>query len=253
MRKLTHKFEGSNPTWVRRASKDEDLVDVTCDALDELIIEDQRFIAERLTGEPIIGTPVSIITASSQELPLATDSVDLILTSPPYLTRIDYAVAYSRELAILGVNIAEDRTLRAALMGTTLIRKQPNSGATPYGRVATDLVEKVATHKSKASSGYYLKQTRQYLDDLIASFDEIARVAKDDAVMKLVVQDSYYKDIPVPLADICVEEAERRGWKFRDWDKTEVSRLLTQVNKAARAYSKGKVEETVIILQRRSR
>jgi hypothetical protein len=253
VRALTGNFEGSNPTWVRRASKEDTLVDVEHSKLDALVEADQELVAGRLSSESYATTPVSIVTASSKKLPLADQSVDLVLTSPPYLTRIDYAVAYSRELAVLGINVSQDRTLRADLMGTTLIRARRDHNEDPYGLIATDLVRQIRSHSSKASSGYYLKQTRQYLDDLVASFEEITRVSKDDAVMKLVVQDSYYKEIPVRLADICVEEAQRRGWEFIDWDKSEVTRLLTQVNTAARAYSKGKVEETVIVLRRKRR
>ncbi|MER6824992.1 hypothetical protein ABT352_03265 [Streptosporangium sp. NPDC000563] len=248
VRRLTDSFEGSNPTWVRRASGDDALVDLDRKELDKLIVEDQFFISTRLTSEVYADVPTSIITGSSTCLPLADQTVDLILTSPPYLTRIDYAVAYSRELAVLGINVSRDRTLRSSLMGTTLIRPQRDLSDSPYGSIASQLLQDVSSHQSKASSGYYLKQTRQYLDDLVASLDEITRVAKSNAVMKLVVQDSYYKDIPIRLAEICVEEAELRGWHFSKWDQTEVSRTLTQVNTAARAYEKGKVHETVMKL-----
>lgn len=251
VRSLTKKFEGSNPTWVRRTSNPDEVIDVDRKSLDKLILQDQASVKERLTGERYPGAPAYVVHASSTCLPLAEESVDLILTSPPYLTRIDYAVAYSRELAVLGIDISRDRSLRSCLMGTTLIRSsRGGSDDENYGPKANDLVSRIAAHESKASAGYYLKQARQYLDDLVFSFDEMTRVSKKRAVMKLVVQDSYYKDIPVRLAEICVEEAERRGWTFASWDHSEVTRLLTQVNTAARAYPKGKVEETVMTLRR---
>ncbi|MFI9574591.1 hypothetical protein ACIG5D_24435 [Microbispora rosea] len=249
-RQLTSKFGSRNPTWVKRASSEDDLIDIDHDQLDELIYKDQLGILERLGRESSMMAPSLIMTGSSRRLPLANKSVDLIVTSPPYLTRIDYAVAYSRELAILGIDIAEDRALRASLMGTTLIRQDCGASDEAYGPLAADLIRRVAAHDSKASRGYYLKQTRQYLDDLAASLDEITRVSKDDAVINLVVQDSYYKDVPVRLAEICREEAIRRGWEFDSWEQFEVNRLLTQVNTRARAYPKGKVAETVMTLRK---
>jgi DNA modification methylase len=249
VRSLTSRFEGSNPTWVRRTSSNDDLIDIGRKHLDELIIQDQKDVRERLTAESYTVAPVSIVRASSKQLPLADKSVNFILTSPPYLTRIDYAVAYSRELAVFGVDTVRDRSLRAALMGTTLIRPD-RKDLKVYGPIARDLVTSIGAHGSKASSGYYLKQAKQYLDDLTDSFEEIARVSKQHAVMKLVVQDSYYKDIPIRLAEICVEEAGRRGWMFVEWDRAEVTRNLTQVNTAARAYPKGRVDETVITLRK---
>lgn len=249
VRSLTSRFEGSNPTWVRRASSNDELIDIWHRHLDELIVQEQKTLRERLISENYATAPVSIVRASSKKLPLADKSVDYILTSPPYLTRIDYAVAYSRELAVLGVDIVRDRSLRAALMGTTLIRPDQKDWK-DYGPIARNLVRSISNHSSKASSGYYLKQARQYLDDLTDSLDEITRVSKQHATMKLVVQDSYYKDIHIRLAEICVEEAEHRGWAFIEWDRTEVTRNLTQVNTAARAYPKGRVEETVITLRK---
>lgn len=134
-------------------------------------------------------------------------------------------------------------------MGTTLIRPQ-SAAAQPYGPLAQTLIERVTQHGSRASGGYYRKQIQQYLDDLTASFDQITRVAKADASMTMVVQDSYYKEIPIHLAKICAEEASRRGWRVTGWEQFEVARLLTTLNKAARAYPKGKVAETVMALKR---
>jgi len=236
---------------VRRAAKGEDLICVDHEEVDRLIEDEQVEVLDRLRSEVYPKAPVSLLTASATQLPIADESVDFILTSPPYLTRIDYAVAYARELAIIGLDITSDRMLREQLMGTTLIRPQP-AVAQPYGPLAQDLLDQVSRHSSRASGGYYRKQIRQYLDDLTASLDQVTRVARIDASMTMVVQDSYYKEIPIHLAKICAEEANRRGWKVKESEQFEVARLLTTLNKAARAYPKGKVAETVMTLKRGS-
>lgn len=250
VRQITRNFEGSNPTWVKRASSLEDLVSMPVSDLDDLIVHEQRSVVAKLTRDRYAESPTQILTASSTALPIANSSVDAILTSPPYLTRIDYAVAYSRELAVLGVDISRDRRLRSDLMGTTLIRGMQLHESAVGGPLARDLMERVSKHSSKASGGYYLKQIKQYIADLTNSFSEATRVAKPGARMILVVQDSYYKDIPIELAAICMEEAELRGWKVVGTEPFEVTRLLTQMNTAARAYPKGNVSETVVYLQK---
>jgi hypothetical protein len=248
VRATTKSFEGSNPTWVKRTKSYADLIDIDPIDIDALVVQEQKFLIERLSSIARTAAPSGILTADSSSLPLADDSVDLILTSPPYLTRIDYAVAYARELAVLGIDIFTEKDLRYALMGTTLTRdRQPTLS---LGSVATQLLEEVAGHGSKASSGYYLKQVQQYMRDLSLGMDEIARVAKASAEMHLVVQDSYYKDIPVPLAQMCIEEAERRSWDFVKSKPYAVRRLLTSLNKSAQAYKKGEVSETVITFRR---
>ena len=250
VRRITDHFEGSNPTWVRRPRAGEIRVDVEPEHLDQMIVEEQERLQVRLREQSYRESSVGFVTASATALPLARGSIDAILTSPPYLTRIDYAVAYSRELAVLGVDAFGDRRFRAELMGTTLIRPSSMSSDMPYGSIARELVKSISRHTSKASSGYYRKQVVQYLDDLTRSLDEISRVASDRASLVMVVQDSYYKDIPIRLAAICVEEARQRGWKLCSEKPEEVIRSIVQFNTAARAYPKGRVCETVISLRK---
>jgi hypothetical protein len=213
--------------------------------------EEQREISQRLPTESPSAVPVIITSASAQSLPIATSSVDRVLTSPPYLTRIDYAVAYARELAVLGIDIQNDRKLRESLMGTTSIRPiDSRTAIDTFGDTASDLVKKISEHGSHASRGYYLKQACQYLSDLTVSMDEITRVCKIGAIATFVVQDSYYKEIPIPLADICQEEAEIRGWVKVRRKPFPVVRTLASLNSGARAYPKGRVSETVLVLKR---
>ncbi|MFD7059894.1 hypothetical protein [Streptomyces sp. NPDC059906] len=246
IRRLSRKFEGSNPTWVKRARNPEDLIKIKPNEIDDAISKEQLFVADRLTTAPVRAKPSLLLTASAMEIPLLDNSVDAVLTSPPYLTRIDYAVAYARELAILGIDIDSDRSLRRALMGTTLTRPTQVETYDHLSEVSRDLLKKVAGHESKASSSYYLKQARQYLCDLARGLQEITRVSKPGAHMMLVVQDSYYKDIPVPLAEICIAESRLRGWELVGREAFPVKRTLTAVNTPARAYKKGEVAETVV-------
>ncbi|MFJ6465115.1 hypothetical protein ACIQM0_29490 [Streptomyces sp. NPDC091387] len=250
VREITKKFGGSNPTWVKRAKEHAELVCTHPNEIDRLVVEEQRFLKKRLISSSRTTSQVALLTANANRLPIAAESVDLVLTSPPYLTRIDYAVAYSRELAILGFDVFSDRSIRSSLMGTTLIRKA-ETDPPRFGIAGNKLLVDVKAHQSKASAGYYLKQTQQYLSDLSQGLNEITRVAKVGAVMHLVVQDSYYKDIPVPLADICIDETELRGWVLEDREAFPVRRLLTSLNKSARAYTKGEVAESVVTLRRK--
>lgn len=246
VRRRSKKFEGSNPTWVKRCRTPEDLVRVSSKELDEEIYQEQEFILERLASAPDRSRPTLVLTASATNMPLQNNSVDAVLTSPPYLTRIDYAVAYARELAVLGIDIDGDRSLRRALMGTTLTRPTQVDNFNHLADVSKDLLKAVAAHSSKASSGYYLKQAQQYLCDLTDGLQEITRVSRSGAHMMLVVQDSYYKDVSVPLADICIAESKLRGWELVGREAFPVKRTLTALNTPARVYKKGDVAETVI-------
>ncbi|MDX3073253.1 DNA methyltransferase [Streptomyces sp. MI02-7b] len=249
IREATKRFEGSNPTWVKRAKESSETVLIADEELDAAIERHVSFVSSRVESQSSLRR-VGIMTADSRAMPIASNSVDIVVTSPPYLTRIDYAVAYSRELALLGVDISNDRSLRSGLMGTTLIRRQEENPAT-FGEVGSNLLSLIRKHDSKASSGYYLKQAQQYLTDLTSGLDEITRVCRSSATVHLVVQDSFYKDVHVPLADICIDEARMRGWALRNEpDRFPVRRTLTSLNKFARTYKKGDVAESVLTFSR---
>ncbi|WP_424636914.1 DNA methyltransferase [Embleya sp. AB8] len=252
IRLMTRQFEGSNPTWVKRAKNAEERLVVSSDDVDALLQAEILFVSERLSTQPEGRSSALLVTADSANLPLQSGIADVVLTSPPYLTRIDYAVAYVRELAVLGFDISVDRRIRLELMGTTLTREENKEGKTCIGEASTSLLEKIEKHASKASSGYYLKQARQYLSDLTLGLDEIGRVSKENARLHLVVQDSFYKDVHVPLADICIDESIRRGWTLESCERFPVRRTLTSLNTSAKAYKKGDVDESVITFARRS-
>lgn len=253
VRGMTRKFEGSNPTWVKSSKSSEDLVALSNDEVDAAIGVEEDFLLGRLQEFPVSASRATMVTASSRALPLMNGSVDVIVTSPPYLTRIDYGIAYSRELAVLGIDTSVDRSLRSGLMGTTLIRGPIGSLGDSLGGLASGLIKDISGHSSKASGGYYLKQAVQYFSDLTAGLNEVTRVAKLGASMSLVVQDSYYKDIHVRLADICAEEAKMRGWEVVWSEQFKVTRSLTSLNKAAKEYVKGEVAESVLDFQLREK
>lgn len=249
VRNATRSFQGSNPTWVRRISPDREAISISSSDLDELIVAEQAFLAERVAStHGVLKASTAIVRSSATRLPVRSDSVSHVLTSPPYLTRIDYAASYARELAVLGIDILKNREMRSGLMGTTLIRP-PATPAIRDGSIASRLLTAIQNHDSKASGGYYFKQANQYLGDLTMSLQEISRVCSVGATATFVVQDSYYKDIPIRLADICEEEASHQGWSTLLKQPYEVRRTLTSLNTAARAYPKGSVSETVLTVK----
>ena len=249
VRSVTEGFHVSNPTWVRRRRLDEDLVTLDLEELDYLITKEIQYVRKRAAEEPDYNTPAYIIHSSADCLPIRDQTVDVIVTSPPYFTRIDYAVSYSRELAVLGIDVGKDRSLRSRLMGTTLIR--PSVSLSPQlSSIASDLLHAINSHPSRASSGYYIKQARQYLSDLTSSLDELTRVTRENGLLHIVVQDSYYKDIHVALADICIAELQARGWILEAQKDFIVKRIFTSLNRSAQSYDKGKVSESAISLRR---
>ena len=249
VRRLTKSFEGTNRTWVKTARSSNARISLTDNEVDREFRDSYEFVRNRSLQIPLSDTPSTVVLSSASCLPVRDQSISTILTSPPYLTRIDYAVAYSRELAVLGIGESDFRDLRSRLMGTTRIRSAGDSIVALHPKTA-ELLDAISKHSSRASSGYYLKQARQYFQDLAVSLQEISRVASLNASMTLVVQDSFYKDIHLPLADIYVFEAARNGWHVEDHQRFPVNRSMTSLNPSAKKYTKSTVTESVIVLRR---
>jgi hypothetical protein len=245
-RSVTSKAIGSNPTWVRRS---DDQVSCSATEIDASINLNYADIAERISQVERPDVTPQLIRGSSVALPLADESVDFVLTSPPYLTRIDYTVLLSRELALLGSTESAQTLLRKSSMGTTAIRA-PDLARPEFGSRISRVLEAVAAHPSKASGGYYLKQKLQYFTDLVRSVAEIHRTARLGAKAVVVVQDSTYKDVHIPLGGIVVDEFARLGWALNRLEEHSVQRSLVSLNSKSRVYGNVAVNENVIHIQK---
>lgn len=196
---------------------------------------------------------VVVAHANAKRLPLADSSIDAIVTSPPYLTRIDYAVGTAPELVILGYETEMDlRQLRGDIMGSTRVTGGSYEPSRYWGATCLETIERVRSHPSKASAGYYLKMHLQYFRDAEAILRECLRVLKPGAPGVFVVQDSWYKDVHVQLDRIYAEMALELGAAAAETIHSEaVTAHIGLVNTRARRYRKGKVHEHVVLLRSR--
>lgn len=196
---------------------------------------------------------LSVVEADARDLPLPDKSVDAIVTSPPYLTRIDYAVGTAPELVLLGYESEESlRELRGAIMGSTCVTGGPYRMRHCWGKTCLETIDRVRRHPSKASSGYYLKMHVQYFRDAEAILRECLRVLKPGAPAIFVVQDSWYKDIHISLDQIYVEMASKLGASSAETIHSEAVRNhLGLVNTRARRYLKGDLHEHVVLFRGR--
>lgn len=255
VRQLLSPFGTSNPTWVRvpaarqRLRPNEDTIKDAFKASVKSTIEGfsdgMQVIAE--------DTQSRFFLADSRTLPIVDCSVGAILTSPPYLTRLDYAIATGPELAVLGYGAKGIRELRDKMIGTTTIMANQETVCNLNG-YAKWCLERIASHDSKASKSYYHKNISQYFQGLALSLDEGIRTLAPNGYMTLVVQDSYYKDIHLDLPKIVLEHGISNGMTLVDMHPFQVQRHFGSVHPHHRKYSKevGRVE-TVVVLRKSQR
>jgi len=229
-------FVGSNPTWVKIPKGDNERLSVTPDELLQKLAQGRSGLAADPLSIPTRSTPVRIELASAAALPTDFPAAAFILTSPPYCTRIDYAIATRPELAVLGVSLTEQDNLRRRMLGTTTVPSAVVLDLASLGPTASELLDTVKLHRAKASRTYYWKWLAQYLAGYSASLTQITIHSAPSALCAVVVQDSHYKDILIDLAQISVELLELNGWRKLHNYSFHVATTMAGVNRGTRQY-----------------
>ena len=239
IRELLHPFLTSNPTWVKRPTSHNSRVRPSAETIREVFIRNSTEMSSVASPKfSATGRGQKVIrVASSEQIPLLNDTVGCVLASPPYCTRIDYAVATSPELALLGYALDDEFDgLRRELIGTSTVPRTAPKASMEMGTTCLHFLDALSKHSSKASSSYYYKNHIQYFHSMGASLSEIARVLKPGGACVLVVQDSYYKDIHNDLPAIVAEMAALRTLRLREKRDFKLTRTLAGVNPGAREY-----------------
>lgn len=245
-------YTSSNPTWFKLKNQGK-RVSVRLDRIDARVRAIQRQHGIQLaefTERTELGDRQAVIRlGDSCNLKVADESMEACITSPPYCTRIDYAVQTRPELAVLAVGDGFDfRRLREASIGTpTMVAVKPEQDE-QWGSYTSSLLDRIATHKSKGSATYYYRYFVQYFDSMYRSMSELRRVLKRGSPCALVIQDSYYKDVRVDLARCITQMSEAIGWKVTDRVDFPVPHRRANMNPAARRYRTGVLATESLIL-----
>jgi len=245
---------GSNPTWTR-PSDDRRRSGRTFGAR---WVEQVSAMADDLKNEmgetPRRAWNGELGIADSRALPLGSGDIDLVLTSPPYCTRIDYIVSASFELAALGMgsSSSEFQGLRRVSMGTPLSRScELASIPSEWPGSVRDVLDKIREHPSKASESYYYRTYWQYFEDAMNSLLELRRVIRPLGAAVLVVQSSYYKEVAIDLPELYVDFARALGFRAQVASSVEVRRAMSQINPHSRKHMADKhYREGVVVLER---
>lgn len=255
VRKHIHQFKASNPTWIKKAKTEELLNIPASDIAASFLAEVDAMLSSVTHPASWLShpqQPATILLGDSRKIPLEDESISLTLTSPPYCTRIDYAVATSPELAVLGLGGTSDfDDFRKDLIGTTAIRKDIKDPDPEWGKTCSKFLKDSKNHASKASATYYYKSHLQYFEALYKSTSEIYRVTRPGGIFIAVVQDSYYKEIHNDVPEMLHEMATKIGFSFARRDNFNVVRTFSGLNPKARKYvAHRSTTEAVIVFKK---
>jgi DNA modification methylase len=142
---------------------------------------------------------------------IETGSVDLTVTSPPYLNALDYLRGHRMTLVWMGRTLADLRELRGRSVGVE--RAMPNA-APAIQEIARGAVPRMGD-LAERWRGIVLRFTLD-VDRLARS---VARVTKPGGHLVMVVADSQLKGVPISNAEICAGAVTRNGFDLTDRDE----------------------------------
>ena len=231
-------FKTANPTW--RDGAEQICASTSGASSISTCLKIAKMSAELSTNQAPaahIFCPSVLEVADTSQFSFKPNSVDLVITSPPYCTRLDYVASTRCEIAVvqpwLSVSAEE---LSARMTGTVKVPKETPIILDSWGPSCGSFLSQVKSHSSKASSGYYLKNHADYFDKLYRSLANIITGLKAGGSAIFVVQDSFYKEVHNPLPDIVSEMAQGLGLsEGKRWSFT-AHRSMSMVNKGSRSY-----------------
>lgn len=142
-----------------------------------------RSLLKRLQGQDHRGRAATAIGDSRNLCAVADESIDLVITSPPYLNAIDYLRGHKLALIWMGYDIPTLRTIRSNSIGA---ERALDSRASDQAAKIVDLVESEAEFPDALP----LSIITRYAHDISSFASELHRVVKPGAKVTTVVGNS---------------------------------------------------------------
>lgn len=145
-------------------------------------------VRHRLLSEPPPGG-VSVSRGDARVLrELGNKSIDIVLSSPPYLNAIDYMRAHRLSLVWLGYRMGELRTIRSSSVGAERGPDSPRSSG-EFDHILESLgdIEQLPSGDQRMIA--------RYAEDMYRLMSELARVLKPDGRIFLVVGNSCLRTV----------------------------------------------------------
>lgn len=140
--------------------------------------------------------------------------VDLIITSPPYVTSYEYADLH--QLSTLWFGFTDDiRKIKKDFIGTSFRRRAKRK---IDSKIAEETIKKLCKD-NKTLAGHI----SNYYFDLGKCYKEMFRVLKPSKCLCLIIGNTEYKNIKIPNAEASIELLTNVGFKVKKIIKRKLS------------------------------
>src|SRR3989344_5545363 len=183
--------------------------------------------------------------ADSRKLPFETNSVDITITSPPYLNRYDYTRIYQLELYLLFFKSFEElRNIRYNTIRSHVEAKYKDFGIF-NSEILKERLEKLSKRELNNQRIPYMIQG--YFDDMFLTMKELYRVTKKKGIIVFVVGSTRFSGVSIPVDTILLEIGEQSGFTpVEVWITGYKGNTPQQIQK----YGLEAVRESIVILRK---
>jgi hypothetical protein len=158
-------------------------------------------VRSRLPQFPTKGR-ASVRLGDARRIRLEDNSVDAVITSPPYLNAIDYMRGHRLALVWLGFRLSELRSIRSNSIGAERSPDLPRSCEKEIQRSLGDMTGLAARHRGMID---------RYIQDVLVMSKEVARVLKPGGVATFVVGNSCLSGVFIRNSEVLKLAARKSG------------------------------------------
>ncbi|HEO65407.1 MAG TPA: hypothetical protein ENI73_05985, partial [Spirochaetes bacterium] len=187
--------------------------------------------------------PADIRHGDARSLPVESASVDMVITSPPYLNAIDYLRGHKLSLVWMGHSISEIRALRSGNIGTEVSKGSTSNEAIHKAMKAMADIELLDKRR--------LGMVKRYVYDMSKVMEECARVLKRKGCAVFVIGDSSVGDVFIKNSEALIRLADNNGLSLVSRNTRPIERkrryLPPPEYKSAGVKMQGRMREEVIL------
>lgn len=155
-----------------------------------------------------------VLKGDARNLKLKNDSIDMIITSPPYVTSYEYADLH--QLSTLWFKYTDDLAkIKKTFVGTS---SRIRAGKNISSNAGKDTIAKLLSKRKRLArcvSNYYV--------DLEKCYNEMYRVLRPNKRLSLILGDTEYLGINIPNTEVSIELLESAGFKIQGIIKRRLS------------------------------
>jgi len=189
---------------------------------------------------------IQSLLGDSKHLKVKPDSIDAVITSPPYLNRNNYIAQQKGELALLG--FIEDAISYKDLVKSTLISHVegtlPDSPTSKFPEI-NKIIENISLTEGNNPKIPYM--IAGYFEDMNDIFLEMWRVCKPGAKLAFVVGNARWGGVVIPVDHLLMQQAENIGFYP---EKILVTRFKGNSPQQMRRFGRIPVRESIIIFSK---